>query len=259
MAPQFKSIVDTFVDIATTDKGLSVEDLSLRALLVCCDTARLANGVLVEMAANGDSFEVTSTREDLARLFEDDGSLVPSVWRAIERGVYGAETLDASSVRTDEAKVLKLIGATRLLYFPIHQHGRVTGVLILTDRSTIERDHEFVTYIQGVADVAVAIVDSERRAARALEMVGQLSEALESRVLIEQAKGVIAERYSMNTPQAFGWLRSLARNERGKLRDVAQRIVSSTDTRPSTNGHVDSSVIVNHREQSSASKLVNNA
>ncbi|NBY12904.1 MAG: ANTAR domain-containing protein, partial [Actinobacteria bacterium] len=54
----------------------------------------------------------------------------------------------------------------------------------------------------------------ERRTAQALELVGQLSNALESRVLIEQAKGVIAERYSMSQPDAFTWLRSLARNER---------------------------------------------
>jgi AmiR/NasT family two-component response regulator len=55
-------------------------------------------------------------------------------------------------------------------------------------------------------------------------------------VLIEQAKGVIAERYSMSQPDAFTWLRSLARNERGKLRDVAQRIVMSTSQSPALGG-----------------------
>jgi hypothetical protein len=131
---------------------------------------------------------------------------------------------------------LKLIGAKSIHQFPVKRKAEVIGILVLFDRSGGEMNDDLSTYVQGVANAAMAVVETERRTAQALELVGQLSNALESRVLIEQAKGVIAERYSMSQPDAFTWLRSLARNERGKLRDVAQRIVMSTSQSPALGG-----------------------
>ena len=234
MSPNLQNIVETFVDIATSDKEIPIDDMSLRALLICCDTARLANGALIEMSGSGQAYEVTATRAEIAGLFDDDGPMIGGVWNAMKRGNYSSEEIDYESGLSSEASMmLKLVGAKTLHYFPIHRRGAIAGVLVLFDRTHTTRSEDFSVYVQGVADAAMGVVESERRAARAVQMVGQLSTALDSRVLIEQAKGIIAERYAMNPTQAFGWIRSLARNERGKLSEVAQRIVSSADKRPS--------------------------
>ncbi len=53
----------------------------------------------------------------------------------------------------------------------------------------------------------------------------QLQHALNSRVVVEQAKGVLAERGHLSMPQAFEVLRSYARNHNLKLTQVATSVV----------------------------------
>jgi ANTAR domain len=58
----------------------------------------------------------------------------------------------------------------------------------------------------------------------------QLQEALETRVVIEQAKGMLAERFHLEPDRAFEVLRRGARSNRVPLRDLAARVVSSERT-----------------------------
>src|SRR5439155_16799094 len=57
----------------------------------------------------------------------------------------------------------------------------------------------------------------------------QLQEALDSRIVIEQAKGVLAERYGTDVESAFRILRRAARSNRIRLRDLAERVVESPE------------------------------
>lgn len=58
----------------------------------------------------------------------------------------------------------------------------------------------------------------------------QLQQALESRVAIEQAKGVLSERLAIDTEEAFVLLRRSARSSRVKLHDLAARVAQSRGT-----------------------------
>ena len=60
-----------------------------------------------------------------------------------------------------------------------------------------------------------------------LERTIQLQTALDSRVVIEQAKGILAEREKITPDEAFDSIRRSARSQRIKLHDVAARIVAS--------------------------------
>lgn len=60
----------------------------------------------------------------------------------------------------------------------------------------------------------------------------QLQEALESRVAIEQAKGILAERYGLGVDEAFELMRRAARSNRIKLRGLAEAVIHSRDTPP---------------------------
>lgn len=66
------------------------------------------------------------------------------------------------------------------------------------------------------------------------ERVSQLERALSSRVVIEQAKGVLAERLEIGVEQAFAQLRRAARSDRLSIHVLAARVVDSCLPRSST-------------------------
>jgi PAS domain S-box-containing protein len=75
--------------------------------------------------------------------------------------------------------------------------------------------------------VSVGFVNS-----RLYEKVGQLERALLSRVVIEQAKGVLVGRHGIDPTTAFEALRAAARANNLRLHDLARRTVDETDTPP---------------------------
>ena len=80
---------------------------------------------------------------------------------------------------------------------------------------------------QAMADIATISILQERALREAKVLADQLQRALNSRVIIEQAKGVLAERTQVNLDDAFNMLRSYARNNNRRLHDVATAVVSS--------------------------------
>src|SRR6266496_151750 len=70
--------------------------------------------------------------------------------------------------------------------------------------------------------LAVTQATYERRA--------QLEHALHSRVAIEQAKGIVAERYGLGLDEAFQLIRRAARSHRIKLHDLARAIRPGEET-----------------------------
>jgi PAS domain S-box-containing protein len=67
---------------------------------------------------------------------------------------------------------------------------------------------------------------------RLLEKTQQLEAALESRIVIEQAKGVLAERHGIDVGTAFDALRRGARSNQLRVHDLASRVVRETRTPP---------------------------
>jgi AmiR/NasT family two-component response regulator len=64
------------------------------------------------------------------------------------------------------------------------------------------------------------------------ERNGQLERALQSRIVIEQAKGVLMERFQLDPPEAFELLRQAARSHRIKIAELAMRVVAERVTPP---------------------------
>jgi transcriptional regulator with GAF, ATPase, and Fis domain len=80
---------------------------------------------------------------------------------------------------------------------------------------------------QALADVATIGLLQERAVRRVETVAEQLQGALNSRVVVEQAKGKLAERLSIDMDEAFGLLRAYARNSNQRLTDVARNFVDS--------------------------------
>ena len=78
-----------------------------------------------------------------------------------------------------------------------------------------------------MADVATIAILQHRAALEAQILNEQLNYALNSRIVIEQAKGMVAERENLNMEQAFSMLRNHARNHNLRLVDVARDIITA--------------------------------
>lgn len=83
---------------------------------------------------------------------------------------------------------------------------------------------------QALADVATIGILQERGIRRGEVLATQLQTALNSRVMIEQAKGVLSERARIEMPDAFTLLRAHARNSGQRLTDVAREVINGTTT-----------------------------
>jgi AmiR/NasT family two-component response regulator len=82
---------------------------------------------------------------------------------------------------------------------------------------------------------AIEIAASRFSEMTALESeVATLTDRLETRKLVERAKGALMTTYSMTEPQAFRWIQRTAMDHRMTMRDVAERIIAETPTTQST-------------------------
>lgn len=112
--------------------------------------------------------------------------------------------------------------------FPLRLRDEVIGVANLFHGEQASLGEEETRLAQALADVATIGILQERALQRATEISKQLEGALVSRVVIEQAKGVLAEQLGVGTDEAFMRLRSFARKENLRLAEVARSVVNRT-------------------------------
>jgi GAF domain-containing protein len=113
---------------------------------------------------------------------------------------------------------------------PMRLRGAVIGALNLFHLEPGEMRQDDIEAAQALADVATIAIFQHRAALDAQVVNEQLNHALNSRIVIEQAKGMIAERKGVNMEQAFSTLRHHARNHNLRLADVARDLISGTLT-----------------------------
>jgi transcriptional regulator with GAF, ATPase, and Fis domain len=117
-------------------------------------------------------------------------------------------------------------GAVQAL--PMRLREQVIGALNLFRADAGAFAPEDVRVGQALADVATISLLHERNVRRSDTLNEQLQIALNSRVVIEQAKGKLAERLGLDMDQAFGLLREYARARNLRLSDLAQAVIDGT-------------------------------
>jgi transcriptional regulator with GAF, ATPase, and Fis domain len=108
---------------------------------------------------------------------------------------------------------------------PMRLRDQIIGALNLFRAEPGPIDPADLRIGQALADVATIGLLHERNVRRREAVAEQLQAALNSRVVIEQAKGKLAERLSIDMDRAFNMLRDYARNTNQHLTDVARALV----------------------------------
>ncbi len=111
---------------------------------------------------------------------------------------------------------------------PMRLRGTVIGALNLFHVGTGAMRRADVEAAQALADVATIAILQHRASSEAQILNEQLNKALNSRVVIEQAKGMIAERLGLNMVESFTTLRNHSRNHNLRLVDVAGGVIDGS-------------------------------
>jgi len=119
-------------------------------------------------------------------------------------------------------------GFSAVQALPMRLRDQVIGALNLFRDTPGAFDPASVRIGQALADVATIGLLHERSMRRSDTLNEQLQTALNSRVVIEQAKGKLAERLGIDMNQAFTLLRDQARNRNQRLSDLARAFVNGT-------------------------------
>jgi GAF domain-containing protein len=124
----------------------------------------------------------------------------------------------ATAARADIAAVASL---------PMRLGEQTVGALNLYALGTRSWPEDDLAAAQVMADMATVYLINADRHDQQVALNNQLQIALDSRVIIEQAKGVLAARKKITPEAAFERLRSHARSHRARLRSVAEAVVDN--------------------------------
>lgn len=111
---------------------------------------------------------------------------------------------------------------------PLRLRGQVIGAMNLFRSSSSPLTDEDAGLAQALADMATIGLLHERELRGQQELAEQLQHALDSRIVIEQAKGMLAERAGLSLPEAFTAMRSYARGRGCGLTSVAHGVLEGT-------------------------------
>ncbi len=118
------------------------------------------------------------------------------------------------------------VGFASVVALPLRLRNQTIGGLNLFDGVAEQISMQDRGLAQALADVATIGILQHRSAHRRNVVAEQLQHALSSRVVVEQAKGVLAERGGLDMDGAFLALRRYARDRNLKLTELSRRVVS---------------------------------
>jgi GAF domain-containing protein len=225
MARTLVELADTLVDdfdvvellTLLTDRCVEVLDVAAAGLMLVSP-----GGDLRVMASSSDAMRVL----ELFELQSEEGPC-PDAYRTGKPIVN--RRLAAVGGRWPRFAPMALEAGFRSVHaLPMHLRDMTIGALNLFRADEGGLEEADILAAQAFADVATIAILQHRVAAEAKVVNQQLHSALNTRIVIEQAKGVVAERGGLDMEQSFSRLRNHARSHNLRLVDVAQSVIDGT-------------------------------
>lgn len=223
-------LVETFVELADTliddfdvidflhllvDRSVELLDIDAAGLLLADQ-----HGQLQVIASSNEHVRLL----ELFQLQNDEGPCLDAY--ATGAGVSAVDLATARDRWPHFAPAAVAAGFTAVDALPMRLRDHVIGALNLFRTHAGALTSTALLTAQALVDVATIGLLQERAIRRQEVLSEQLQVALNSRVVIEQAKGLIAERLGVQMEVAFVALRGYARNNNLKLSDVAESVIT---------------------------------
>lgn len=212
-------------------------DLFYELVVSCTDLLDVAQAGLLLTDGNGELRVVAASSEatGVVELLELDNQGGPGMEAFRTGRPVRSGDLAGSNARhrwTEFGEAALAAGFRAVTAVPMRLRGQVLGALDLFSTETVDLTDEDLTVAQAMADLATIAILQDRATIDDRTLISQLRTALDTRVVIEQAKGIVAHEADLTMDEAFGRIRNHARSNNERLRDISAAIVSG-DLTPS--------------------------
>jgi len=221
LADVFVLLADTLVD------DYDVVDLLDRLTTACVDLLGVRAAGLLLDDQNGNLAVVASSSDEirLLEIFQLQANEGPCLDCFRTGTAVTSADLDAERARWPRFVAAALAaGFASVAALPMRLRSQTIGALNVFHARAEPVSAKDQRLAQALADVATIGILQRRSVHRSSVMAEQLQHALNSRVVIEQAKGVLAERFTIDMDTAFEALRRYARHHNLKLTEIAQAV-----------------------------------
>lgn len=225
LATTFVDLADSLVeDFDVVDLMMLLAERSVELLDAAAAGLLLADadGNLCLMAATSDALQVV----ELFQIQSDEGPCRDCFHSGVP--VSTSDLADESARWPLFAPVAAAAGFRAAHALPLRLRGQVLGALNLFRSEPVALSRGDLATAQAFADVATIALLQSRALHDSQLIADQLQEALQSRIVIEQAKGILAQALGIEMDQAFARLRRHARSSGRRLADIAQGVVDGT-------------------------------
>jgi transcriptional regulator with GAF, ATPase, and Fis domain len=221
----FVGLADTLVsDYDVTDLLHSLADHCVELL-----HAAAAGILLTDQRGNLQLMASSSEQARLLELFVLQAEEGPCLDAFNTGSLVAVPDLSAATERWPRfAAAAATAGYASVNALPLRLRDQTIGALSLFITTAAALPEADLRVAQALADVATIGILHERAIARSEVLIEQLQGALNSRIVIEQAKGVVAVHLRVDMNEAFDRLRSYARSTNTRLTDVARALVDGT-------------------------------
>lgn len=223
-------VIDAFVGLADTlVEGYDVVELLNRLARHCVDLLTAdAAGILLADPKRNLRVVATSNEEietiELLQLQTDQGPCVECFTSGMPVSV--TDLADASDRWPTFVAAIAGLGPYRSVHaLPLRLRGQALGALDLFHRQPGALPEADIVLAQALADVTAIGILQERAIRRNGVFSDQLQTALNTRAIIEQAKGVLAQHGNLTVDKAFDRMRMYARDHNLRLSEVARQVV----------------------------------
>jgi GAF domain-containing protein len=157
---------------------------------------------------------------------QDETQVGPCVTAFQTAQIVRVDDLGGEAERWPEyCRTAEALGITSVASIPMRLGERTVGAFNLYAGASRAWDEEDMAAAVVMSDMATAYLINASTHRQQVELAEQLEHALESRVIVEQAKGMLAAKHAITPEAAFERLRHHARSRGATVRSVAQAIV----------------------------------